>query len=144
MDLAEVMESSHGPASSFATLALLDRLPDGIVSAQWEWGHPSIAARSPEARLMLAVLEDAMATLSRSARGRSRAEQRALSEVKAWYAVDDWSWPFSFVNVCEVLGLDIARMRVGLTSWTERAKSSRPRHIRRLGGQRRRRGRLVA
>jgi hypothetical protein len=93
---------------------------------------------------MLAVLEDAMATLSRNARARSRAERRALAEVQDWYGEDDWSWPFSFVNVCEVLGLDISTMRRGLARWVERAKSSRPRHIRRLGGQRRRRTRLVA
>ncbi|MBM4269489.1 MAG: hypothetical protein FJ144_23280 [Deltaproteobacteria bacterium] len=143
MDLSDVIESKFS-SRTFPTVALLERLPDGIVSAQWEWGGASIAARSPEARLMLAVLEDAMATLSRNARARSRAERRALAEVQEWYGEDDCSWPFSFVNVCEMLGLDVSKMRHGLSRWVERAKSSRPRHIRRLGGQRRRRTRLVA
>jgi hypothetical protein len=71
----------------------------------------------PEKRLMLAVLENALSPLLRNpARRHGRmVERRPLTaEVKAWIASDAGQWPFSFVNICHVLGLDEDALRAAL------------------------------
>ena len=67
--------------------------------------------RTPEQRLMAAVLEDAMRELTRPEGGWFGARARRRAELEAWFASDDVAWPFSFVNVCEALDLDVARFR---------------------------------
>ena len=51
----------------------------------------------PEKRLMLAVLEDAIASFQRNfINGRNNHGQLEDCEVEAWLESDDMSWPFSF------------------------------------------------
>jgi hypothetical protein len=61
----------------------------------------------PEKRLMLALLTDALAVI----RGARAERQRAVAEARAWFAATDPGWPFSFVRVCDALGLDPERVR---------------------------------
>ena len=71
----------------------------------------------PEKRLMLAVLENALLPFLRNpARRHGRLmERRPLSaEVKSWIASDAGDWPFAFVNICQVLGLDEQALRTAL------------------------------
>ena len=86
---------------------------DAILPSQF---HParSVHAIEPEARLALAVLEDAVATL-RSAvdLGRVRS-QRMISETWSWIACDDTTHPFTFVSICDYLGLDAPALRGAL------------------------------
>ena len=70
--------------------------------------------RTPEQRLMAAVLEDAMRELSRPGGEWPGARTRRLAEIRDWFASDDVAWPFSFVNVCEALDLDVGRFRARL------------------------------
>lgn len=70
--------------------------------------------RSPEQRLMAAVLEDAMRELARPGGEWFGARARRHAEIRAWFASDDVAWPFSFVNVCEALDLDVTRFRTRL------------------------------
>lgn len=70
-----------------------------------------------ERRLMVAILEDAVecfqkylwATDSRSCQLQADAEQ--------WLLSDDTSWLFSFVNICDTLGIHPLFLRRGLTQW---------------------------
>src|SRR5512140_3395788 len=75
------------------------------------------AALQPEKRLVLAVLEDAVATFQRSAFATSRNATREFDEVQRWFASDDTTWPFTFVNICHVLGFEPSYMRSGLDRW---------------------------
>ncbi|RMD83007.1 MAG: hypothetical protein D6815_07735 [Candidatus Dadabacteria bacterium] len=76
-------------------------------------GFPDRAA-NPRNRLMLAVLEEALATFRRGL-GAKKAEQRRLFyEVDRWIASDDTDWPFSFENICGCLGIDPDYIRRGL------------------------------
>ena len=70
--------------------------------------------RTPEQRLMAAVLEDALRELSRPAGEWFGARARRRAEIEAWFASDDVAWPFSFVNVCEALDLDVTGFRLRL------------------------------
>jgi hypothetical protein len=63
---------------------------------------------------MLAVLEDAVRCIEEG-RWRSHFRARRLaSEAEAWVRCERREWPFSFVNICEVLGFDVDAMRAHL------------------------------
>jgi len=65
-------------------------------------------------RLMAAVLEDAVALMSKKARmeqpptGR---EMVLMRNTERWFRADDDKWVFSFRRICEALDLDPARLR---------------------------------
>ena len=65
----------------------------------------------PERRLMLAVLHEAvLAYLA----GDARTTRAGMQELDAWFRSDDTSWPYSFGNLCDALGLDRAAVRRAL------------------------------
>jgi hypothetical protein len=78
---------------------------------------PNEAALQPEKRLMLAVLDDAIAVLAAFARSGGRRRRRLAAEVETWIAADDAIWPFSFANICETLGLDADCVRARLSPY---------------------------
>jgi hypothetical protein len=64
--------------------------------------------------LMLAVLEDAVRCVEKG-RWCSHSRARRLgAEAEAWVRCERREWPFSFVNICEVLGFDVDAMRAHL------------------------------
>jgi hypothetical protein len=69
---------------------------------------------SPEQDLMTAVLDEAIADYQRYANGRSKRSVRRFTEVEAWFLRDDTEWVFSYVNCCEVLGIEPAYLRRGM------------------------------
>ncbi len=91
---------------------------EAILPAQWFAG----TARSlqPAKRLMLAVLSDAIdLVLQRPAAANTR---RAMLQRKAaeWIRSPEDGWLFSFVSVCENLGLEPGRLSAGLARLVER------------------------
>jgi len=58
----------------------------------------------PDRRLLHAVLVDAIVRFRRPAASQPKARREHL-EVERWLRSDDRTWPCSFVNVCETLGL---------------------------------------
>ena len=96
----------------------------------------------PEKRLMLAILEDATATLLRYPPPRQARKRRALREAEEWLDSTDTESPFAFIRICEVLGLDAQWLRTGLSRARE-AREGEPekyriRPIRRMAGTRHR------
>jgi hypothetical protein len=90
------------------------------------WG-----ARQPEKSLMLAVLGDAVAEVYRHRYARTTSARRQRREVLAWFASTDATWPFSFLNICQALGLDAGRIRSGIeapqgTPWESDRWTGRP------------------
>jgi len=77
------------------------------------------AGAVPERRLMLAVLEDALAILLSYSNSRTRSDRGTVGEVRAWLAMDDSKWPFSFLNICDVLDLSALRIRSALAQATD-------------------------
>ena len=71
-------------------------------------------ATSPEKRLMLAVLDDALDIYRKHAHAPGRRWRRSVAETESWLFSDDTSWPFSFVNVCQMLGIDVDWLRMQL------------------------------
>jgi len=67
-----------------------------------------------ERRLMLAVLEDAIGVFLRHREGADARGWRLFAETAQWIASDDTESPFSFLGVCDVLGLEPSCLRRGL------------------------------
>jgi hypothetical protein len=79
---------------------------------------------SPERRLLLAMLAEAITTLRHAAGARSRAGQRRFVETAAWFASDATDSPFTFASICGVLGLDTVYLRSGLRHWQRFAEGA--------------------
>jgi len=63
---------------------------------------------------MLAVLQEAVATLLKHAGTARTGPRRLVREAEQWINARNSDWPFSFENICEVLNLDAAALREGL------------------------------
>ncbi len=71
-------------------------------------------ALQPEKRLMLAVMEDAVVSVLRGL--------PSARETRTWFETDDPSWPYSFANLCDALGLDRHAVRAALQRQVERRR----------------------
>ncbi len=76
----------------------------------------------PEKRLMLAVLEDAIASFQRQFIQSDGSKELEENEVEAWIDSDDMSWPFSFASICQALNMEPEYLRRGLDSWRSRTE----------------------
>lgn len=115
--------------------------PDVILPQQY-LGGSAAAFLSPERRLMLAVLEEAVLTLVKhrhDPRGRPR---RLVREATQWIVERNSAWPFAFESICGALHLDASYVRRGLLALLARPvdPSLRTRSVlpfaRRVAGQR--------
>ena len=65
---------------------------------------------SPETALMYAILEDAFLCLQKTV-GLPPQVRRQAEEAEAWFRSDDCRWVFSFLPICDALGLDPGYVR---------------------------------
>ena len=65
----------------------------------------ALANSRPEAALAKGVLVQAKQDLRRFRTARDRIGREIYADAYTWVASDDFWWPYSFLNVCEVLGL---------------------------------------
>jgi hypothetical protein len=96
-------------------------LPDTLLPVQTggaAWGE---SITQPERMLMLAVLEEAVDTYCKHVRPANRRGARLFHEAETWCQSDDVHWPYSFVNICHALGLDVDYLRSGLDRWRRHA-----------------------
>ena len=107
------MAEDRSPAAGFE--------PETILPSQLLDTSHLGAARQPEKRLMLGVLEDAIATFQRTVSATNRAGRREFDEVRTWLASDDVGWPYAFLNICHVLGFEADYLRAGLGRWLAQA-----------------------
>ena len=80
----------------------------------------------PEKLLVLAVLKDEVVCLQKYSGSAARRSKRLFEETRQWVLMDDPGWPFSFTNVCEILGLDPRYVRRGLLSLIQPTRSKPP------------------
>jgi hypothetical protein len=72
-----------------------------------------------ERRLMLAVLEDAVACFQKYADASRPRGQRLFQEAEEWFFEGESVWPFSFESICDVLGIDGNYFRTNLQRWKD-------------------------
>jgi hypothetical protein len=80
-----------------------DVLPAQIESVSSHW--------TSEKALMAAVLEQARKEYAFYFGKTGVRRRRMWAETDAWFRSDDLRWPFSFVNICLALGLDVELVR---------------------------------
>jgi len=65
----------------------------------------------PEQRLMIAVLQDALACVEKHRFATSTHGGRLFHEAKQWFLANETHWPYSFECICGVLDLDANAVR---------------------------------
>jgi hypothetical protein len=88
--------------------------PETILPVQFQhmWGETREV--TPERALFVAVLWQAIDDLRTYQHGRYLKGRHVYRTAYQWVASDDRSWPCSFLNVCDVLGLSPGALRAGL------------------------------
>jgi len=101
----------------------LELPPETLLPAQW---HSAMwnASLVPEKRLLLAVLEEAIATVQRYVVAERRRGRRLYREAEAWVLSDDVSWPCTFRRICDALGIDPDYLREGVMRWSARRRAN--------------------
>jgi hypothetical protein len=97
---------NDSPSALLQSSARSARLADG-------YEPRTSLARSGEHRLMLAILEDAVAIFVKSLSG-ARVKLSEARSAQAWLESRDRSLPFTFECVCDQLGFDSGYIRRGL------------------------------
>jgi hypothetical protein len=92
-----------------------DLLTNEIILPSQFWEVRDDMRFEPEKKLMVAVLEEALATILGSGEAPSEARRQVAQEAWHWFASDDRSGPFTFATICDVLGLDADRVREVIT-----------------------------
>lgn len=120
---AQPFEYGTGLTGEGASLFDFERFPlqNFPLATHAETNQTRIREIMGEFELVRAMLDDALHTYRKYALVKGRRAQRLFREVDDWISVDDWEWPFSFINVCEVLDLDPGYIRTGLKLWRQRA-----------------------
>jgi len=99
---------------------------------------------TPETRLLLAVLEEALNTRQRHLAATDRRSRAVLTEVEEWFRSDDAARLCAFVPICNALEIEPTwmRARLGLSDGSRRGRAmtraSRRFSHRRVGGMRHR------
>lgn len=114
---AYALGPDHYEAPSAAEPTVLDEVR---VLGRVGGGLPTQATSAGIRGLMLAVLEDGIRSFLSTSRVRR-------DEAEAWMTMREQNWPFSFVNVCQLLGLEPSAVRQALRIMRERNGTRRPR-----------------
>lgn len=83
-----------------------------LLPVQYAELHRGCEPIKPERRLMLAVLSDAIVLFQSGAP--RLADRREVEDAQRWILSNDRAWPFSFVNVCDTLGIAFEPLRRAL------------------------------
>ncbi|MBI4529782.1 MAG: hypothetical protein HY695_38780 [Deltaproteobacteria bacterium] len=73
----------------------------------------------PEKKLMLAILEDAVACLQKYCLASDKRRRGLFRETEEWLMEENNDSIFSFENICETLGFSPQYIRQGLLRWKE-------------------------
>jgi RNA polymerase primary sigma factor len=80
----------------------------------------------PELRLMSAVLEDAVSSFQKHVSARDRKGIKRFREAEDWFLDDRNDEIFSFVSICEQLGINPKYLRQGLLRWKQKKLAAEP------------------
>ncbi|MFN2425820.1 MAG: hypothetical protein ABR587_05185 [Candidatus Binatia bacterium] len=83
------------------------------MTARLEATQAEEVCKTPEARLMLAVLEEALVTFRRGVHSMVPSERQSYREVEAWLRSVENDSPFAFESICWTLQMDPDYVRAG-------------------------------
>jgi hypothetical protein len=88
--------------------------PDALMPEQYFAGLGKETGATNERGLMLAILRDAVECYQKYALARDPQGEDLHRDAAEWIFSNDREWPFSFENICDVLGVDAEYVRFGL------------------------------
>src|SRR3984893_19536083 len=103
---------------------------DNARSAHFLTPPPEPPAATPEKGLAAGVLKQAARDLRRFRAATTGAKRELYLDAYSWITANDFSWPYSFVNVCKLLNVcpEVVRAEIfadaslsWLDYWTKRA-----------------------
>ena len=100
--------------------------PDALMPEQYFASLGKEAGAANERGLMLAILRDAVECYQKYALARDPQGEDLHRDAAEWIFSIDREWPFSFENICDVLGVSAEYVRAGLAPLQRRT----PRKIR--------------
>jgi hypothetical protein len=93
--------------------------PDILITEQFLLTYRRRFYLQPEQELMLAILQDAVSCFRENLTAGAPRKQALFREAEEWLFSDDKSYFFSFLNICESVGLSPAYLLGGLIRWKE-------------------------
>lgn len=88
--------------------------PDALMPEQYFAGLGKEGGATNERGLMLAILKDAVECFQKYALARDPMGEDLHRDAAEWIFSTDREWPFSFENICDVLGVSAEYVRSGL------------------------------
>jgi len=77
---------------------------------------------------MLAILEDAVASLQKYCAAKDGKRKQLFNDVEKWFFAASSGWIFDFEIICSIVGFDPDYFRRGLLHWTKN-ELSKPRTL---------------
>ena len=99
--------------------------PDTLLPEQYLDTFRRKLQLEPEKKLMLAILEDAIACYQKYVFARESKGRTLFEEAEEWVREEGSGTVFAFDSVCESLGLNPDYVRRGLAAWKENAEARR-------------------
>ncbi len=112
--------------------------PDALMPEQFFANGGRDCGAANEKTLMLAILRDAVECHQKYALSRNPQTRDLFDEADEWIFSCEREWPFSFENICDVLGISSDYIRAGLERNADRsaAKERRTPRIVSIGDRR--------
>ncbi len=106
-----------------------------VLPEQFFIPQTSFFASRPVAALLRAVLEDALMCFQSQFLTEGPHARQEAREAKQWFFSEEARWPFSFVTVCAVLGLEPDAIRQRLKRWSHSHPATPQKKMRRIPGR---------
>lgn len=101
--------------------------PEVMLPSQYFGNSRGGVRQEPEYRLVLAILEDAIHCFMKYCFAGDGAGRELFEDARAWIDSEDRTWPFSFENVCAIVGVEAVFVREGLHRWAKEQAEKRQR-----------------
>jgi hypothetical protein len=88
--------------------------PEPLLPVQFQHIWSGKCSITPERALLVAILWQAADDLRQHRHARRPKMQRLYRDAYRWVASDDRTWPYSFLNICDLLGLSAGSLRLEL------------------------------
>lgn len=88
--------------------------PEALLPVQFQHIWSGKRSITPERTLLVAILWQAADDLLKHQHARHPKMRRLYRDAYRWVASDDRTWPCSFLNICDLLGLSAGSLRVEL------------------------------
>jgi hypothetical protein len=93
--------------------------PDVLLVHEYLHVYQSSVVHTPEVKLMLAVLKDAIDCYLKYVSAKQRRARKLSNEAEQWFFSDEDDWLYSFQSVCDILKLDPDYIRRALLRYKQ-------------------------